>query len=134
MSDTKFRVGDRVLCTDSGAYGNVTCVDTSQVGEYDDGTIWYEVLFDNGEQTFLIGEDLELTDVDKKTAFLMELKELLEKYDAKIVIPLLDYDTLGFPDVNVEITLGEAESQINICYPCMKEKSITPSNIFDYDK
>ena len=124
--EKKFKVGDKVRDIDDGYIGIVIKV-------LNDGC---DIRFEDGDELFLLNKWLEKIDdcTDPKTAFLTELKELMEKYDAKIDIPLLDYDTLGFPDVNVEITLGEAESQINICYPCMKEKSITPSNIFDYDK
>ena len=134
MNETKFKVGDRVLCTDDGNYGNVTLVDTSQVGEYDDGTIWYEVLFDNGEQTFLIEEDLELTDVDKKTAFLTELKELLEKYDAEIVAHIGEDDTTYQPKPLIYIEMSDGIVCNYENYKDCDLLEITPSNIFDYDK
>lgn len=79
MEKSKFKVGDRVLCTDSGKYGNINTIDDTD----DYGEIWYGVLFDDGEEAWLEDEYLELTDVDKKTAFLHDLKMLLEKYDAR---------------------------------------------------
>ena len=116
----KFKVGDRVLCTDNGAYGNITLVDTSQVGEYDGVVLWYEVLFDNGEQTWLTEDILELSDVDKKTAFIAELKALLEKYDAEI------RQSPNFGIVSIYIGNGDEEMKYT-------NEFITPSNIFDYD-
>lgn len=133
MNEPKFKVGDRVLCTDSGEYGNVTFVDTSQVGEY--GEIWYEVLFDNGEETWLTADILELTDVDKKTAFLTELKELMEKYGVEIAIN----STNGDEEEGIMFLLGkEYISYTSRPFNPNKLKEfifpITPSNIFDYDK
>lgn len=127
MNETKFKVGDRVLCTDNGNYGNVTFVDTSQVGEYD-GEIWYEVSFDNGEETWLTAEQLELTSVDKKTAFLTELKALLEKYDAKINVCVRDWD-----EVYMEFILGDSKNEVYIDYS-KPYVYLTPENIFDYDE
>lgn len=132
--ETKFKVGDRVICTENGNYGNVTFVDTSQVGEYD-GEIWYEVLFDNGEETWLKDEYLELTNVDKKTAFLTELKALLEKYGVEIAIN----STNGDEEEGIMFLFGkEYISYTSRPFNPNKLKEfifpITPSNIFDYDK
>ena len=131
--ETKFKVGDRVLCTDNGAYGNVTLVDTSQAGKYD--TVWYEILFDNGDETWLTADVLELTDVDKKTAFLTELKELLEKYGVEIDIN----STNGDEEEGIMFLFGkEYISYTSRPFNPNKLKEfifpITPSNIFDYDK
>ena len=123
--ESKFNVGDRVMCTDNGKYGNVTLVDTSQVGEW--GSTWYEVIFDDGEEAYLEEEYLELTDVDKKTAFLNELKELMERYNAMITIMR---PTQGNPILALE---SEDFKVFYTTYPCIYT-SITPSNIFDYDK
>lgn len=130
--EAKFRVGDRVLCTDDGEYGNVTFVDTSQVGEY--GEIWYEVLFDNGEETWLTAEQLELTDVDKKTAFLTELKALLERFNAEIVAHIGEDDTTYQPKPLMYIELGGGIVCNYENYKDCDLVEITPSNIFDYDK
>lgn len=115
MGKTKFQKGDRVLCTDNGKYGNVTLVDASQVGEY--GSNWYEVIFDDGEEAYLEEEYLELTDVDKKTAFLTELKELFEKYEACVGV---ENNSLFF--------ILQSE------YIKYDNNYIDRQNIFDYDK
>lgn len=123
--ESKFKKGDRVLCADNGKYGNVTLVDTSQVGEY--GSNWYEVLFDDGEEAYLEEEYLELTDVDKKTAFLTELKELMERYDAYITDgkDISGKNLIHFGFSNEDITYTTDENGLLV---------ITPSNIFDYSK
>lgn len=123
--EKKFKKGDRVLCTDSGNYGNITEID----GPDDYGEIWYEVLFDDGEETWLNEEYLELTDVDKKTAFLTELKELLIKYDVTINSYGEDCGHgFGFKFGDDEIWYSnDWIVKTDFTFP------ITPSNIFDYD-
>ena len=130
--ESKFKVGDRVLCTDNGKYENITLVDTSQIGKYgyvtlvdtsqvgEYGSNWYEVLFDDGEEAYLKEEYLELTDVDEKTAFLTELKELMERYQAEFG----DYE--GY---RVHFKIGDEYVGWDT-----SEGDVTPSNIFDYDK
>lgn len=67
-------------------------------------------------------EEVEL--VDPKTAFLSELKGLLEKYGAEIELLSLDLDT-----TQLGITSGEFEVE----YP-IDIQQITANNIMDYDK
>lgn len=117
--ETTFKVGDRVLCTDNGKYGNINTIDDTD----DYGEVWYGVLFDDGEEAWLEDELLELTDVDKKTAFLNELKELLERYDAKIC----DYD-----DYCVLIKIGD--EWLSWHDTTLSGEGVNPSNIFNYDK
>lgn len=81
--ESKFKVGDRVMCTDNGALGVITSIDIDPIGVCDG----YTVLFDDGEETWVCADMVELSDeplYDPKTAFLSELKGLLEKYNAQI--------------------------------------------------
>lgn len=121
MGKSKFNVGDRVLCTDNGKYGNIKTIDDTD----DYGYILYGVLFDDGEAMWLSDKYLELIDVDKKTAFLTELKELMERHEVSSIGDWEDEDAEWEPK---EIRFNDG-SKIQYTSSC-----ITPSNLFDYDK
>lgn len=75
-------------------------------------------------------EDVELVSrpsEDKKTAFLTELKELLERYDAYVTDgkDISGKNLIHFGFCNEDITYAADENGLLV---------ITPSNIFDYDK
>lgn len=74
----------------------------------------------------------EVEPVDPKTAFLSELKGLLEKYDASIML-----DAKGsYCGNDVEsVTMSLCFNNEHIDYTITDfDKEITPDNIMDYDK
>lgn len=75
--ESKFKVGDRIVC--NGFLGRVINVDDSFAEEDE---LYYDVEWDDGEVETVKESDIE--PIDLKTAFLSELKGLLEKYDARI--------------------------------------------------
>ena len=120
--ETKFKVGDFVRL-DHGRIGEITSIPSE--GCY----------FING---YLLCTDAHLKEkVDIKTAFLTELKELMEKYGAIIsgqdVFERSDINTKEkcYPQVNIRIG-----SEIISFYEGdgVSDAIITLSNIFDYDK
>jgi|GEM_PF-5723553 hypothetical protein len=79
--EKKFNAGDRVMCTDNGKIGVVTEIDNDGFG--------CVVLFDDGEDTWIGCDMLELSEeppYDPKTAFLSELKKLMDKYHARFEV------------------------------------------------
>lgn len=111
MSDTKFRVGDRVRHY-SGMKGIVTAL-------LDKDVICVKHPTENVGTTWRVSDcRLDPSD-DPKTAFLTELKALLEKYDAEFG----DYEgyRIHFKIGNEYIGWDTVESDV------------TPENIFDYD-
>lgn len=123
---SKFKVGDRVMCTDNGKLGAVTEIDNDGYG--------CVVLFDDGEDTWIGCDMLELSDeppYDPKTAFLSELKELLAKYDAEIY----PYSDGWDGETGLSFNLGGKDK---IDYPEEVLSKIgyviAADNIMDYDK
>ena len=103
--EKKFEIGDRVMCTDNGALGVITSIDIDPMGVCDG----YTVLFDDGEETWICADMVVHSDeppYDPKTAFLSELKGLLEKYGADIWM-----DSYGFDANFLRIDLEGAEKQ-----------------------
>ncbi len=81
--ESKFKVGDRVrlledydneyVCADKGDCGTVVKVDRN----------FYTVNLDSPEQIYVHCSDIErIEPIDPKTAFLSELKDLMDKYNA----------------------------------------------------
>ena len=104
---TKYEEGDLVRL-DNGQIGQITSI-------IDEGC--YIV------NEYILCTDAHLKEkVDKKTAFLTELKELMEKYGVKAMQDSGMYEIEG-----MEILF---EDDSRILFP----SDITPSNIFDYDK
>ena len=135
MNETKFKVGDRVRytphlsCTDIYVEACIENGDELEVAEVIDKG-GYEEVYVKVETTNWIDEnEIELVSRpsdDPKTAFLTELKALLEKYDAQI----RDYE-----EYCVEIRIGnEWLSWYSKEKISGQGEGITPSNIFDYDK
>lgn len=124
----KFKVGDRVMCTDNGALGVITSIDIDPIGVCDG----YTVLFDDGEETWVCADMVVLSDepiYDPKTAFLSELKGLLTKYDASIIGGGFE----GYGDyLQIQLKMDEpfdvGESEYGD--RCI----LTADNITDYDK
>lgn len=132
---SKFKKGDRVRYIGNGGFEEFlfSCDkgDEFVVYDADEDSVTIDIAY---AQTFDDNEFELVSESDPTTAFLTELQALMRKYDARIDICLLDYDTLGFPDVDVEITFEKGDVQMNICYSCMTGKTLTPDNIFDYEK
>lgn len=138
MNDLKFKIGDRVryigeedlyLEEEIIANGKATY---EVVDAYNCGTPM--VLLKNEDTFVLDEEDVELVSRpsdDPKTAFLTELKALMEKYDAYIVLR----KHIGYKEKNVMDIVGHSLGLV-LCNEVIGEwdSTITPSNIFDYDK
>lgn len=120
----KFRKGDRVRfigdCVDQGvSYDEFTVTEDSDDKRTDVERYVYEELR-------ISNDELELVEsFDKKTAFLTELKELMEKYQVSSIGDWEDEDATWEPK---EIRFNDG-SKIQFFSSC-----ITPSNIFNYDK
>nr|DAN28976.1 MAG TPA: Tudor-interacting repair regulator protein [Caudoviricetes sp.] len=121
--EKKFNVGDRVMCTDNGALGVITSIDIDPIGVCDG----YTVLFDDGEETWICADMVVHSDeppYDPKTAFLSELKGLLEKYNASIYVDFNQSDEI----YTTTIAVGEDSVKYN------STDEIDCDNIMDYEK
>lgn len=129
MSENEFKVGDRVMCTDNGALGIVTVVDIDEGKGINNG---YEVRFDDGSEEWVLEEMLTHSDeppYDPKTAFLSELKELLERYNAKLnAWGDETYTTICIAVGDVELYYSYDHYKGGNSFP------LTPDNIMDYEK
>ncbi len=126
---TKFEVGDRVMCTNDGSLGVITFVDIDEGKYINNG---YEVRFDNGCEEWINEDMLVASDeppYDPKTAFLSELKELLEKYNAEIEYHMGGDDKSDYSEYYA-ITIGGDRLTYDNC----EGVSLTSDNIMDYDK
>lgn len=127
--EKKFNIGDRVMCTDNGMLGVITFVDINEGKFINNG---YEVRFDDGSEEWIIEDMLALSDeppYDPKTAFLSELKGLLEKFDAHLIAH----------KTNIPVSVyfnGEYKPHVAIGKEVNKGCGvvITSNNIMDYDK
>lgn len=130
--ESKFKVGDRVMCTDDGALGVITSIDIDPIGVCDG----YTVLFDDGEETWVCADMVELSDeplYDPKTAFLLDLAGVLRKHNAVINVVLNDYaDPTEAPRIDMDICF--VDSKRGIFIEDVLDKTITADNIMDYDK
>lgn len=119
--DKKFEIGDRVRSKFYGVVGTITEIDT-------DG---YILKPDTDDDMWIADTDVE--PYDPKTAFLSELKGLLEKYDAKISAYSVGYDG----ELDLTFDVGNCEVLYSEDNPIFKGHSvhtITADNIMDYDK
>lgn len=117
--EKKFKKGDRVMCTDNGKLGVVTEVDIDVYG--------CVVLFDDGEDTWLECSMLEHSNeppYNQKTAFLTELKGLLEKYNA-----VINFGTNGDTNIEMDIAIGHE----GVVYSDICSRTFTSENISNYD-
>ena len=126
--EKKINVGDRVMCTDNGALGFITSIDIDPIGVCDG----YTVLFDDGEETWICADMVVHSDeppYDPKTAFLSELKGLLEKYNTHLIAHKTDMPISVYFE-------GEEEPCATIGKEVNKDCGIviTADNIMDYDK
>lgn len=119
--DKKFEIGDRVRSKFYGVVGTITEIDT-------DG---YILKPDTDDDMWIADTDVEPH--DPKTAFLLELKGLLEKYDAEISAYAVGYDG----ELDITFNIGNVEilySEDNPIFKGHSVHSITADNIMDYDK
>lgn len=88
---------------------------------------------DGSNARFVVdAEHFELAEPpDPKTAFLTELAELLCKYDAVINVGWNDFDEDNYPKIDMDIVFGDGSG---ICFESVLNKSLTPDNIFNYEK
>lgn len=120
MSEQKrFKIGDRIVC--NGFLGQVINVDDSFAEEDEP---YYDVEWDDGEVETVKESDIQL--IGPKTAFLLDLKGLLEKYGACIY----DYEQYK---LIVDFDNGDSVSWYWGDKP-MKECMLTAHNIMYYDK
>lgn len=110
--DKKFEIGDRVRSKFYGVVGTITEVDT-------DG---YILKPDTDDDMWIADTDVE--PYDPKTAFLSELKGLLEKYDASI------YVIFNRSDEIYTTTIAVGEDSVKYNYT----DGIDSDNIMDYGK
>lgn len=119
--EKQFNAGDRVRLKSNGSIVEVVIAK--------DGWIGYD------ENRKIAGSCPmeEVEPVDPKTAFLSELKGLLEKYDAKISAYSVGYDG----ELDLTFDVGNCEVLYSEDNPIFKGHSvhtITADNIMDYDK
>lgn len=111
--ENKFKVGDRVRII-----GDSTKTEHT-IKKITEGYYWLET------DAFIGGIWLEkIEPTDPKTAFLSELKELLEKYDAGIYVDFNQSDEI----YTTTIAVGEDSVKYNYT------DGIDCDNIMDYDK
>lgn len=127
MSEQKtFNIGDRVrftqdydtecVCVDKGDCGTIERID-------DNGIL---ITLDNPEYIRIFDTDYieQITSTDPKTAFLMELKGLLEKYNASIYVDFNQSDEI----YTTTIAVGKDSVKYN------STDGIDCDNIMEYDK
>lgn len=120
--EKKFDIGDSIGC--NGFFGRVIN------GFAEDGKFYYDVEWDDGEVETVMESDIEL--IDRRDVFLSELKGLLEKYDASI---MLDAKGSYCGDDVESVTMSLCFNNEHIDYTITDfDKEITPDNIMDYEK
>ena len=123
-NEHNFKVGDKVATDDAEYSGIVTAVDD----------MGCKVRFADGEELFFLNGILhhsDLSDYDRRTAFLTRLQSLLKEFDAKIYGGLSDICS-DEEVLYIQIGLDRIEyrnGQYNVCYP-----HIAADNIMDFDK
>ena len=117
--ETKFKVGDRVMCTDDGNRGVVKGIE-------DNG---YVVLFDDGVETWLewyLLQPYDATKQGRKNEFLQKLSDLLKEFDARI------YDGEMYA-IHIEIGCHSTNSeQADFLFYKSEENEINADNIMNF--
>lgn len=134
--EKKFNIGDRVrftrdydtecVCVDKGDCGTIERVDANN------GIL---ITLDNPEYVRIFDTDYieQIMSNDPKTAFLSELKGLLEKYGAKMSADVSGPD-LDCAEIDMLFLIGDDEIRFDVS---MFNSFITPDNIIEsacYDK
>lgn len=115
---SKFKQGDRVQNKDTGDYGIIISTDgDTAIVNYG----WDEGHLSIGFKDLVLNEPP--TSIDPTTAFLTELQALMRKYDVK---------EIGLNSISdiwscYYITIGDKKIKY-------ETESLTPDNIFDYEK
>lgn len=136
--EKKFEIGNRVRMKRTVCFDYIT-FEKGGVGEVSSGENnkgFCRIRMknaENGEMTehFICACNLE--PLDSKTAFLSELKELLEKYNAKMSADVSGPD-LDCAEVDMLFLIGDDEIRFDVS---MFDSFITPDNIIEsacYDK
>lgn len=124
--EKKFNIGDRVrftrdydnecVCVDKGDCGTIERIDANGI----------LITLDNPEYVRIFDTDYiePITPIDPKTAFLLELKGLLEKYNASIYVDFNQSDEI----YTTTIAVGEDSVKYN------STDGIDCDNIMDYEK
>lgn len=138
--DKKLKKGDKVRMRRTVCFDYITfeegCV--SEVSADEDNKGFCRIRMKNaesGEMTehFICACNLE--PIDGKTAFLMELKGLMEKYDASINVGWNDCwqaDDRKYPLIDMCIQVGN--NPYAIAFDDVLDKSLAADNIMDYNK
>lgn len=120
--EKKFNIGDSIVC--NGFFGRVINSFT------EDGKFYYDVEWDDGEVETVGESDIE--PIDRRDVFLFELKGLLAKYGASI---MLDAKGSYCGDDVESVTMSFCFNNEHIDYTITDfDKEITSDNIMDYDK
>lgn len=123
--ESKFRKGDKVFIPKVNTYATV-------IDNEDISIVWNEpslhLRSDDGFDFFCL--ESNCTHPDPTTAFLTELQHLLRKWNARI-------DAWHTDKTKLSIDIGDVENTTSLEYINRGSgafTSITPDNIFDYDK
>lgn len=126
--ESKFKIGDKVrFNSEWGSYRFEDSLTKGEVVEISDITDCGSIYVKKYIEAWVTNDEIELVEQDTKTAFLTELKELMERYNAMITVMR---PTQGNPILALE---SEDFKLFYTTQPCTYT-SITPSNIFDYDR
>lgn len=132
--ESQFKKGDRVRFV-KDCDGDCSFADKGEYGTIVKTSPLYGIDLDRPTYIWASEDYIELANpTDSKTAFLMELKGLLEKYGAVINASWNDgwqADDAKCPRIDVDICLGNGEY---IDFDDVLAYSLTTDNIMDYDK
>lgn len=136
--EKKLKKGDKVRMRRTVCFDYITfekgCAGEVTSGETNRGFCCVKMTnAENGKMTehFICANNLEL--IDNKTAFLSELKGLLEKYGAKMTADVSGPD-LDCAEIDMLFLIGDDEIRFDVS---MFNSFITPDNIIEsacYDK
>ena len=123
--ESKFKIGDKVrFNSEWGSYRFEDSLSKGEVVEISDITDWGSIYVKKYVEAHVTDDEIELVSrprEDKKTAFLTELKELMERYNANLS-----------PDVDCRLWLQLGKEYV--VWDSVEIGKIDASNIFDFDK
>ena len=133
--ESKFKIGDKVrFNSEWGSYRFEDSLTKGEVVEISDITDCGSIYVKKYVEAHVTDDEIELVEpFDPKTACIMELKELMERYQVEIDCggeDVICNKWLKFIFPDTEITYDNEIRRNHKCFPF----PITPSNIFDYDK
>lgn len=137
---TKFGIGDKVRMKRTVCFDYITfekgCIGEVLTDEDNKGFLRVKMVnSESGKPTehFICANNLEL--IDKKTAFLSDLADVLRKHNALINITWNDgwqADDAKYPLIDMDILF--IDSVEGICFEDVLGNTLTSDNIMDYDK